>query len=308
MLSVMPASTGPAPSCLEFSMSNVLAVDIGGTKVAAGIVDSHGRPSHKNQIQTVLPDAEQLYPRLLSLVKETLDATSDPIEAIGVGCGGPAKNSYQLVSPLNIPEWRDFPLREKLEDDMQIRTYVDNDAKALALAEGWVGTAKHCSNFIAMVVSTGVGGGIVLNGTLLDGADGNAGHIGHVFVDPQGGKDANGVSGLLEGSASGSALSRALGSPAVNANDETRKRVGTLVERAVASVANLLDLQLAVVAGSVALGFGDIFFEAAQSTIDQLSKIDHAQGTKIVPSVLEDKGPLIGAGAVGFRALGEIDL
>ena len=78
--------------------------------------------------------------------------------------------------------------------------------------------------------------------------------------------------------------------------------------RAVASVANLLDLQLAVVAGSVALGFGDIFFEAAQSTIDQLSKIDHAQGTKIVPSVLEDKGPLIGAGAVGFRALAEIDL
>ena len=83
-------------------MSNVLAVDIGGTKVAAGIVDSHGRPSHKNQIQTVLPDAEQLYPRLLSLVKETLDATSDPIEAIGVGCGGPAKNSYQLVSPLTL--------------------------------------------------------------------------------------------------------------------------------------------------------------------------------------------------------------
>ena len=308
MLSVMPASIGRAPSRLEFSMSNVLAIDIGGTKVATGIVDSHGRPSHKNQIQTVLPNAEQLYPRLLRLVKETLEQASDPIEAIGVGCGGPAKDSYQLVSPLNIPEWRDFPLRRKLEDDIQIPTYVDNDAKALALAEGWVGTAKHCSNFIAMVVSTGVGGGIVLNGTLLDGADGNAGHIGHVFVDPKGGEDANGVSGLLEGSASGSALHRALGFPAVNANDETRERVGMLVGRAVASVANLLDLQLAVVAGSVALGFGDIFFAAAQSTIDELSKIDHAQGTKIVPSELEDMGPLIGAGAVGFRALGKIDL
>ena len=79
----MPASTGPAPSCLEFSMSNVLAVDIGGTKVAAGIVDSHGRPSHKNQIQTVLPDAEQLYPRLLSLVKETLDAVDKGL----IDCG-----------------------------------------------------------------------------------------------------------------------------------------------------------------------------------------------------------------------------
>ena len=167
----MPASIGRAPSRLEFSMSNVLAIDIGGTKVATGIVDSHGS-RHTKISQTVLPNAEQLYPRLLRLVKETLEQASDPIEAIGVGCGGPAKDSYQLVSPLNIPEWRDYPLRRKLEDDIQIPTYVDNDAKALALAEGWVGTAKHCSNFIAMVVSTGVGGGIVLNGTLFDGADG----------------------------------------------------------------------------------------------------------------------------------------
>ena len=289
-------------------MSQVLAIDVGGTKVASGIVDTNGNTSHKSKIQTVVPVAETLYSRLLQMAKNTLELANGPVEAVGVGCGGPAKHSYQLVSPLNISEWRDFPLREKLEQDLQIPTYVDNDAKALALAEGWVGTAKQCRNFLAMVVSTGVGGGIVLNGNLLEGADGNAGHIGHVFVDPHGGKDANGVSGLLEGSASGSALQRALGSPAVNANTETRKKVGELVGRAVASVANLLDLQLAVVSGSVALGFGNIFFEAAQSTIDQLSKIEHANGTKIVPSELADEGPLIGAGAVGFRALGKVKL
>ena len=67
------------------------------------------------------------------------------------------------------------------------------------MAEGWVGTAKHCSNFIAMVVSTGVGGGIVLNGTLLDGADGNAGHIGHVFVDPKGGRTLMGFQAFWKG-------------------------------------------------------------------------------------------------------------
>ena len=289
-------------------MPNVLALDVGGTKVATGVVDAAGKLSRKRQIPTVDPIEDSLYERVLELVRNTLLRTPGSIEAIGVGCGGPAKNSYQLVSPLNIPEWNGFPLREKLENDLQISTYVDNDAKALALAEGWVGTAKNCKNFIAMVVSTGVGGGIVLNGTLLEGADGNAGHIGHVFVDPEGGKDANGVSGLLEGSASGSALHRTLGLPAINADDQTRKQVGVLVGRAVASVANLLDLQLAVVSGSVALGFGDVFFDAAQKTIDQLSKIEHALGTRIVPSELAEDGPLIGAGAVGWRALGKITL
>jgi len=289
-------------------MTNVLAVDVGGTKVATGIVDAAGKLTHKRQIQTGNSVKNSLYPRVLQLVQETLADASTPIEAIGVGCGGPAKNSYQLVSPLNIPEWRNFPLRERLENDIQISTYVDNDAKALALAEGWVGTAKNCENFLAMVVSTGVGGGIVLNGTLLEGADGNAGHIGHIFVDPEGGKDANGVSGLLEGSASGSSLHRSLGFSAINANYQTREHVGELVGRAVASVANLLDLQLAIVSGSVALGFGDVFFTAAQRTINQLSKIEHAKGTQIIPSELAEDGPLIGAGAVGWRALGKITL
>ncbi len=150
-------------------MPNVLALDVGGTKVATGVVDAAGKLSRKRQIPTVDPIEDSLYERVLELVRNTLLRTPGSIEAIGVGCGGPAKNSYQLVSPLNIPEWNGFPLREKLENDLQISTYVDNDAKALALAEGWVGTAKNCKNFIAMVVSTGVGGGIVLNGTLLEG-------------------------------------------------------------------------------------------------------------------------------------------
>ena len=77
-----------------------------------------------------------------------------------------------------------------LKNDIGIQTFIDNDAKALALAEGWLGAAKNDTNFIAMVVSTGIGGGIVLNGNLLEGAEGNAGHIGHVFVQQDTGEDA----------------------------------------------------------------------------------------------------------------------
>ncbi len=105
-----------------------------------------------------------------------------------------------------------------------------------------------------MVVSTGVGGGIVLDGRLLDGRAGNAGHIGHVIVEPDGHLCGCGARGCLEAEASGSAIARITGNPAADASPEVRERTGTLVGRAVASVANLLDLHLAVVSGSVAFG------------------------------------------------------
>src|SRR5690606_38207858 len=106
----------------------------------------------------------------------------------------------------------------------------------------------------------GVGGGIVLEGRLLDGAAGNAGHIGHLIVEPAGRTCPCGAQGCLEAEASGTAIAARTGRPAAEAPLEERRRAGRLVGRAVASVANLLDLRLAVVAGSVALGFGPPFF------------------------------------------------
>jgi len=288
-------------------VQSVLALDIGGTKIAAAIVNDEGHVGNRMQTPTQKDagNTSSLYESVLTLVKECLASSLvDPV-AIGIGCGGPGKQAYEQVSPLNIPDWRDFPLREKIEKDLRIPTFIDNDAKALALAEGWIGAARGCDNYIAMVVSTGIGGGIVLNGKLLEGADGNAGHIGHIFVEPGGGLDANGVSGLLEGSASGSGLERKYGSTSKEAVEEIRIQAGIHVGRAVASIANLLDLQLAVVSGSVALGFGNIFFESAQQTINELTKIEHSQGTLIIPGGLGDKGPLIGAAAVAFRNLGK---
>ena len=169
------------------------------------------------------------------------------------------------VSPLNIPAWRGFPLRARLAAHTGLPVAVDNDAKALALGEGWVGAAAGRRNYLAMVVSTGVGGGIVCDGRLLDGIGGNAGHIGHVIVEPEGHECGCGARGCLEAEASGIAIARITGRPPAEATPDTVARTGTLVGRAVASVANLLDLDLAVVAGSVALGFGAPFFAAAQA-------------------------------------------
>ena len=166
-----------------------------------------------------------------------------------------------VVSPLNIPGWRDFPLRPRLAELTGLPVVVDNDAKALALGEGWCGAARGCSDFLAMVVSTGVGGGIVLDGRLLDGADGNAGHVGHLVVEPDGRPCACGSRGCLEAEASGLAIAAVTGRPPADAPLAVRERTGRLVGRAVADVCVLLDLGLAVVAGSVALGFGEVFFD-----------------------------------------------
>ncbi len=168
---------------------------------------------------------------------------------------------------------------------------VDNDAKALALGEGWLGAARGRTDYLAMVVSTGVGGGIVVDGRLLDGSDGNAGHIGHLVVEPQGRRCVCGGRGCLEAEASGRSIETMTGMPAAQAPDPIRRRTGTLVGRAVASVANLLDLQLAVVAGSVALGFGAVFFEAAQEEIALRSRLDYSKGTRIVPGGLGAAAP-----------------
>jgi glucokinase len=222
------------------------------------------------------------------------------VDAVGVGCGGPMTPGGAEVSPLNIPSWRGFPLRARLEAHTGLPVFIDNDAKAVALGEGWKGAAQDARDYVGMVVSTGVGGGIVLNGRLLDGNEGNAGHIGHVIVEPEGLPCACGGHGCLEAHTSGSAIARITGRPAAAAPDDVRAQTGTYVGRAVASVANLLDLQLAIVGGSVALGFGDVFFQAAQAEINDRCKLSYARGTRIVPAALGENGPLIGAARVAL--------
>jgi glucokinase len=274
----------------------ILAIDIGGTKLAAAVVRADGTIVARAMAPTPREDVFDALTRVLEQL-DTRDVT-----AIGVGCGGPMAPGGETVSPLNIPAWRDFPLRARLEARYEIPVAIDNDAKALALAEGWLGAARGMANYIAMVVSTGVGGGIVVDGRLLDGAHGNAGHIGHVIVEPDGHLCGCGARGCVEAEASGTAIERITGRPPRDATPDVIARTGTLVGRAVASVANLLDVQLAAVSGSVALGFGEPFFAAAQAEIDARACLSFARGTRIVPGGLREDGPLLGAACVALHS------
>ena len=286
----------------------ILAIDIGGTKFAAGLVTVKGELIDRARVEVerdVLPEAH--FTSLAGMVTEMMTRARDQhhtrIRAVGVGAAGPVARNLETVSPVNIPAWREFPLRARLQDTTRLPVYGDLDAKALALAEGWLGAAQGHPNFCALTVSTGVGGGVVLDGELLDGATGNAGHIGHVIVEPGGRRCGCGAQGCLEAEASGLAIESITGRPPTEPTYEIMQRTGRLVGIAAASVCNTLDLSLVVVGGSVALGFAATFFHSAQVALDDHAKLPYSRGARITPSRLADSGPLIGAGAVGWRGL-----
>ncbi|NUR59708.1 MAG: ROK family protein, partial [Catenulispora sp.] len=182
----------------------VLAIDIGGTKMAVGAVDGRGEVLAAHRVPTPSgpdADAEALYAALLDAVDQ-LPFARDGFRAVGVGCGGPMRWPAGEVSPLNIPGWRGFPLRWRLEADFRCEVRLHNDAICLAAAEHWQGAGRGTGNMLGMVVSTGVGGGLILGDRLIDGAKGNAGHIGHVVVDQET-PCACGGTGCLEAVASG---------------------------------------------------------------------------------------------------------
>lgn len=304
------AAVGPLPRVPPLGPAGdvVIAIDIGATKMAVGLVNMQGNLIDRDQF-LVEHDAqgEVLFAQLRTLIESQTDRARDhhrlrPI-AIGVGCAGPITPNVETVSPLNIHSWRGYPLRERLASATGLSVFGDLDAKALALAEGWLGAAQGRESFMAMVVSTGVGGGIVLNGQLLDGAGGNAGHVGHVVVEPNGRRCGCGSRGCLEAEASGTAIEAITGRPPTSPTYEIMQRTGRLVGVAAASVCNLLDLDLVVVGGSVALGFGATFFNSAQEALDEHAKLAFSRGARIGPVRLGDRGPLVGAGAVAIRGI-----
>jgi glucokinase len=282
------------------SQRGYLAVDIGGTKLSVGVVSTTGEVLSHGR---ALTPQVNVWQALQELITDQVTNSSVELIACGVGCGGPMAPQGEYVSTLHIPEWRDFPLRAKLQELVQLPVYIDGDAKALVQGEVWCGAVAGQTDVIGMVVSTGVGGGIISQGKVLDGRSGNAGHIGHVIVVPDGRLCACGSHGCLEAHASGRSIEAITGKPAAQASAQVIAETGRLVARALVSVGAAVDLRSAVIAGSVALGFGKPFFESVQSELDRSAKIGFVQGFSVCPAGLGPLSPLVGAAAVA-RNLG----
>jgi glucokinase len=283
----------------------VLALDVGGTKLAAGLVTPGGELSQVERAPTGSDPTASL--------SALLDHYPGAYDGVGVGCGGPMQWPAGEVSPLNIPAWRAFPLRAWLA-----RRYpgtpvrLHNDAVCLAIAEHWRG-GWGTGDLLGMVVSTGVGGGLVLGGHLVDGASGNAGHVGHVVVDPDGPACGCGGRGCLEAIARGPALvswAAARGCPAADgaalaalaASGDTVAvaafdRAGRALGRGIASAAALLDVRAVVVGGGLSQ-VGELLWGPLREELALRARLGYLAALVVEPARLGQESGLLGAAAL----------
>jgi glucokinase len=305
----------------------VLALDIGGTKLAAAVIAPDGTliaRARTNTPSTAEPDA--LFAALEHLYRTVMQQAGAPAAAIGVGCGGPMRYPEGIVSPLNIPAWRDFPLGQRLSEAFGLPWVVDNDAKAFVLGERWQGAGRGSNNVLGMVVSTGVGGGIVLDGRLLHGQQGNAGHIGHVIVWPGGPPCECGAHGCLEAVASGTGLARRLAtaladgqpsslSPGAGAAEiasaarvgdplatELFRTAGEALGRGIASAAALVDLERVILGGSIALLAWDLLGPPLEHELRASARLAFTRDVPVSLAELGEAAGLYGAAALAFSA------
>lgn len=193
--------------------SLVLAIDLGGTKIATALVSEAGDILARHRVAT--PAREGYLAVVHAIVQASLrtleknDRSSADLASIGVGAPGIVNMSTGVVqtSP-NLAGWRDVPLKEMLEQELHRDTYVINDARAATLGEHRYGAGQGARNFVYVTISTGVGGGIVIDGELYTGAIGAAGEIGHMKVVREGPQCGCGNIGCWETLASGTALAR----------------------------------------------------------------------------------------------------
>ena len=215
----------------------------------------------------------------------------------------------RTVSPLHIPSWSRFPLAPEVEELLQLPVAVDTDARALALARRGAVARSGVSDFIGVVMGTGVGGGVVSGGQLLQGRVGNAGHIGHVVVEPDGRPCICGARVASRRTAAGGRSRTETGRPPQRAPRAIVERTGVMVGRALASVGALCDLKLALVGGSVALGFGEPFFQAAQDELDKRARLPFTSGFQVMPATFGPAGAVDrrrGAGAASAGMTGRL--
>lgn len=297
-------------------MAGVLALDIGGTKIAAGLADADGfltytaaRPTRGDQ------GAEVVWAVVAELIEEVLAQAGGRVDAVGIGAAGPVDVNAGTVSPINIPGWHGFALRDRMAAAVPgVPVRLGGDGVCMALGEYRHGAGRGTRSMLGMVVSTGVGGGLVLDGVPLHGRTGNAGHVGHVVVDAEGELCRCGGRGCVETIASGPAMVRwalangwmplapdvdtkALGA-AAEAGDPVALRAfrrGTdALAVMIASVAAVCDLELVVIGGGVARS-GELLFGPLRVALAQRARLDFLAGLRVVPAELGGEAGLVGA-------------
>jgi len=317
----------------------VVGVDLARTHIRAAVVDLTGSVKHSRTVASSLLHTDDITSvRLLDLLHQLLDEFGPcRTQIVGIGVGAPGPLSARegvILAPPNFTGWRNVPLKQIVEDRFHLPVWIENDAKACALAEGWYGQGRTFEQFIYIGVGTGVGAGVMLNGALHRGADGLAGELGHTTVDIHGPRCSCGNEGCLELYTSAVALVTAalaaleagepslirnlapggaedvdvaviaqaarLGDPlALRLIDQVVRYLGT----AVVNVINLYNPEAVFLGREVVQVAGDLLLEPIRALVAQRVFSVAAQRVEILAATLGDDEPLIGAACLVLEEL-----
>lgn len=297
-----------------------LAVDVGGTKVAAALVDARGTvvPGSLHRAPTGPQSTRSdLASGIEHVAREAL-THGDPRDVIGVGIGsaGPVDLERGTISPKNMPLLAGFDIRERISALVPGHPAVLRlDGTCIALAEHWLGATRGARHSMSMVVSTGVGGGLIVEGRLVAGRTGNAGHVGQIQIGTRTAGSSS-ETATLEALASGPqtvAWARAQGWGGASGEDLAAdgaaghplalaaiRRSATAVGEGIASVSTLLDLEVVAIGGGFAKVSPD-YIALVASAVRESAVFVYAREVRVVASSLNDAGPLLGAGALIHR-------
>jgi glucokinase len=288
----------------------VLAIDIGATKLAAALVGPDGTVWRRAEAGTPRAAAADVVGGALVDLSAQVTEGHRPT-AVGIACAGPLDIAAGTASPVNIPAWRGFPVVDLLRSAVPgVPVTLVGDAIAAAIGEHWRGSGRGSQAMLGIVVSTGIGGGLVLNGEPYLGPTGNAGHIGHLSVDPHGVACACGGRGCVEAYASGPAMVRWAvergwtGTDARQLTEAARSgepvaltafdRAADALARGIVATSVLCDLDRAVIGGGVAKA-GDLLLAPLRRHITQAATFSFVRRITVHTTALHRDSGLIGA-------------
>lgn len=312
----------------------VIGIDLGGTNIRSAAVDEDGAILARDKRSTEVGNGkEAVITNILNSIKEVKKRSYDgKLSGIGIGVPGVIFFEKGIVSQSpNFPDWRDFNLKERLEKDIHLPFFIENDANAAAVGEWWKGAGKGVSSFCMLTLGTGIGGGIMLNNKIWHGEDGMGGELGHIIIEPDGHPCGCGGRGCLEQYASANAIVRMaidafFSSEASmlreickdnhdNISSEILynlaeggdymakdifKKMGRYLGIGIVSLIHIFNMEAAIIGGGVADAW-KYFIEQAKAEIKNRAYRAPGQKVKIEKALCGDDAGILGAAYMAFK-------